>query len=226
MENYILFLLEAGLVAGVYLMFLHDSNRQKIRGSMLGISRGIARTALSRMENTPWVSSEEEGLLTHLTKGLARDKYEKEVWSSCITLKNLSIVQEEIPMSADFMLEQLMANAGILRPVYAEILSAYRGGHTREAFELFSLRVPTKSARIFGGILGKLEQINPAELMEQMCSFQETISAERMTMAMKQAEKNSIIVTMLATATIFCLLLNFAIVVVFMDTMAVLGQIF
>lgn len=226
MEKYILLLLEVGLIAGVYLLFLHDSNRQKIRGSMLGISRGIARSALSRMENIPGANPGEEDFFARLTQGFTRDKYEKEVWSSCITLKNLSIVQEEIPMSADFMLEQLMANAGILRPIYAEILSAYRGGQTKDAFDIFARRVPTKSARIFGGILSKLEQINPAELMEQMCSFQETISAERITMAMKQAEKNSIIVTMLATATIFCLLLNFAIVVVFMDTMAVLGQMF
>lgn len=164
-------------------------------------------------------------LLTRL-RLLNSDKMEREILNSCIVLKNLAVVHRQMPMSADFMLEQLMQSSRTLRNVYADILSAYRNGKGEEAFDIFYERIPIKQARNFSFVLSKIDKINPAELSAQMTAFEETFAGERMTKGLDRAEKKSVITTIAATSAIFAVLLNFAGVVVFMDTLQTLRQIF
>ncbi|SCJ95795.1 Uncharacterised protein [uncultured Eubacterium sp.] len=157
---------------------------------------------------------------------LYSDKAEKEVFHCCIVLKNLAIVHREMPMSADFILEQLMESSKTLRNTFADILSAYRNGKGEDAFAILYSRIPIKECRSFANILSKMDQINPAELVAHMTAFEETFASQRMTKGMKRAERKSLLTTMIATASIFAILLNFTIVVVFMDTLNLLGQVF
>jgi len=154
------------------------------------------------------------------------ERMEREIFNSCIVLKNLAIVHRDMPMSADFILEQLMECSKALKNVYADILSAYRLGQGEEAFLLLAERVPLKTASNFAAVLSRIDKINPAELILHMTAFEETLMGERMTKGMSRAEKKSLITTVAATATIFAILLNFTIVVVFMNTLQMLGQIF
>jgi hypothetical protein len=154
------------------------------------------------------------------------EKMEREVFNSCVMLKNLAIVHKDSPMSADFILEELMDNSLYLRNVYADMLEAYRNGGGEEAFDIFWQRVPIKEVKNFAMVLSKIDMINPAELVTHMRTFEEGFAAARMTRGMKRAERRSVITTAIATATIFAILLNFVIVVVFMDAMAMLGQAF
>lgn len=155
-----------------------------------------------------------------------RDSMEKEIFNSCIVLKNLAVVHRNLPMSADFMLEQMKDSSRALKSVYADILTVYRSGRTEEAFALLPARVPAKSAKNFSMILAKIDQINPAELISQMTAFEEAFAADRVTGNMKRAERKSLVTTMAATASVFAVLLNFTVVVVFMDTMQLLRQAF
>ncbi len=157
---------------------------------------------------------------------LYSDKAEKEVFHCCIILKNLAIVHREMPMSSDFILEQLMESSKTLRNTFADMLSAYRNGKGEDAFSIFYSRIPIKEAKSFANILSKMDQINPAELVTHMTAFEETFASQRMTKGMKRAERKSLLTTMIATASIFAILLNFTIVVVFMDTLNLLGQVF
>ena len=75
-------------------------------------------------------------------------------------------------------------------------------------------------------ILSKLDKLNPAELEAQMQSFQKSIIEKRVTYAVKKVQRNSVILTAFAAATIFALLLNFVVVVVFMHTLQSLNSIF
>lgn len=164
-------------------------------------------------------------LMVHL-RLLNSDRMEKEIFNSCIVLKNLAIVHRDLPMSADFILEQLMDSSRALHNIYADILSAYRNGKGEDSFAIFYEKIPLKSAKNFSFVLAKIDRINPAELITHMTAFEETFAAERMTRGMNRAERRSIITTMAATAAIFAILLNFVIVVVFMDTLRMLGQVF
>ena len=151
---------------------------------------------------------------------------EKELYSSVITLKNLAIVQEKRPLSADFIFQALMENSSSLKPVYEEMISLYRSGRDEEAFRVFGERTGSRTGRNFAAILSKLDKINPAELVKQMEVFQNVMAEERMTAALKSAQRNSIIATMWATAAMFALLINFAVVVVFLDALATLESLF
>ena len=97
---------------------------------------------------------------------------ESELYDSCILLKNLALVYRQMPLSADMILELLMENSWKLKPVYREVLNLYRNGKRQEAFSFFAGAIGTKSGRSFSVILAKLDQINPAELLEQMKVFQ------------------------------------------------------
>lgn len=155
-----------------------------------------------------------------------RERLEKEIFNSCIVLKNLAIVHKDMPMSADFILEQLMESSRSLRNIYADVLSAYRNGKGEEAFRIISSRIPIKAAKNFSFVLAKIDRINPAEMIVHMTAFEETFASERMTKGMRRAERRSLITTMAATAAAFAVLLNFTVVVVFMDTLSLLGQAF
>ena len=52
------------------------------------------------------------------------------------------------------------------------------------------------------------------------------MSEERMTEATKEVQRKSILTTTWATAAIFALLINFTVVVVFMDTLNMLQELF
>ncbi|MGN0659965.1 MAG: hypothetical protein ACI4LA_10235 [Emergencia sp.] len=157
---------------------------------------------------------------------LQTDRLEREIFNSCIVLKNLAIVHRNQPMSCDFMLEQLMECSRPLQTVYADILSAWRSGRGRESFDILYQRIPVKAARHFSFVLSRIDQVNPAELIGHMDAFEETFASERMTKGMQRAERRSLVTTMAAAATIFAILLNFTVVVVFMDTLQMLGQVF
>jgi len=157
---------------------------------------------------------------------LQKDKLERELFHSCVILKNLAIVQQELPMSADFMMEQLMKASRPLRHIYADILSLYRKGEREAAFQVMHQRIPTKSAQDFARILSKLDYMLPSDLVLQMDGFEEIFSSERKTKAMARAERKSMVTTLTSTTTVFVVLLNFTVVVIFLDTLQILQQLF
>jgi len=154
---------------------------------------------------------------------MKKEILELELYDSCITLKNLAIVNGAKPFSGEFLYTMLMENAVKLKPIYREMLLMYRH---EEAFRYFADAVNTKAGRNFAAILTKVEKINPSELIEQMEVFQNMIAEKRMTQALKTAQRNSVITTIWSSATVFSLLINFVVVAVFMDTLNMLKNFF
>ena len=74
--------------------------------------------------------------------------------------------------------------------------------------------------------LYKMNEIRPDELAEQMEVFQEMIRQQKVTEDIRQVQRNSLVTTVMATATVFLLVIDFAVVVVFMHTMAMLEFVF
>lgn len=86
-----------------------------------------------------------------------------------------------------------------------------------KAFSVLEERVQTKAAVNFSLILSKLDQVNPSELVSSMRSFEESFSEERVTRATRRAYIRSLIVTTASAASVFLILMNFIIVVIFLD---------
>ncbi|MCI8608536.1 MAG: hypothetical protein HFE73_02735 [Firmicutes bacterium] len=168
-------------------------------------------------------------LLHRWTEMMERRKgrrMDQEIFDGGMLLKNLAIVEKERTFSADYIYETLMDNSHILKPIYGEMLSLYRGGKDREAFQVWREKCGTRAARNFSMILEKVGQINPEALIEQMEVFQEMMYQQRVTADMEQVERNSLITTLMATAVILIMLIDFAVVVVFLHTMEMIGGTF
>lgn len=155
-----------------------------------------------------------------------KSRMDRELFQSSVILKNLSLVQGHAPFSADYIYEKLMENSVVLRPVYGQMLTVYRSRKSSEAFKIIPMVIGSKTSKNFAIILSKLEKLNPAELEKQMEVFQKSMMETRMTYAIKRVQRSSLILTALATITVFVLLLNFVVVVVFLNTIETLNQLF
>ena len=80
---------------------------------------------------------------------MKKEILELELYDSCITLKNLAIVNGAKPFSGEFLYTMLMENAVKLKPIYREMLLMYRQGRDEEAFRYFADAVNTKAGRNF-----------------------------------------------------------------------------
>ena len=154
------------------------------------------------------------------------DDAEKDLYHSAILLKNMAIVRKDYPVSLDFMIEELSKGAGKLRPVFQEMLTTYRSGRYDEAFRYFSDSVKSEYAVSFVSVLSKMDKINPFELVSQLDILISVIREERITKAMKKAERRSLIVTAFATASELVCLVNFCVVAVFLDMLSKLRFIY
>ena len=150
--------------------------------------------------------------------GLVEDS-EKDLYQAAILLKNLAIVRKDSPVSLDYILEELAKDSGTLKPVFQKTLSIYRGGRYDEAFKFFADSVRSRYGKNLAMILSKMDKINPYEIVTQIDVYIGIIREVRTTEAMKQAERRSLVITAFATASVFTLMINFCVVVVFLDTL-------
>lgn len=155
-----------------------------------------------------------------------KSSLDNELFNGSVILKNLSLVQKESPLSADYMYEKLMENSFFLRPMYRQMITIFRSRNKEAAYKVLPMTVGTRASKNFAIILSKLETLNPSELERQMEAFQKSMMENKMTYAVKRVQRNSLILTVLSTATVFVLLLNFVVVVVFLNTIETLNSLF
>ncbi len=150
----------------------------------------------------------------------------QEFYKSSVILKNLITVTGGSALSADHIYEKLMENSDILKPVYGRMLSLYRSGKDEEAFRVPVDIIGTREARSFALILSKVDKIDPAELKAQTEIFQNSMTEKKVTAAMKQAQRNSAVITALSAGCVFALLINFTVVAVFMKSLDMMSSVF
>ena len=92
--------------------------------------------------------------------------------------------------------------------------------------ESLGQEIGTRAGRNFALILSKLERLEPAQMAEQMEMFAESLSEAAMTAAMKKAQRAGVIITALGAASVFALLVNFTVVVIFLRTVDLLSGVF
>ena len=138
----------------------------------------------------------------------------------------MAIVRKKYPVSLDYILEELSRGSSKRRPVFQKMLSLYRSGRYDEAFEYFEGSVNSKYSGIFVSLLSKIDKINPYELASQLDIYIDAVREARVTTQMKQAERRSLIITAFAASAVLAGLVNFCVVVVFLDTLSGLRYIF
>lgn len=163
-----------------------------------------------------------------ITKGLKKRRGEKlddEIYKSCVLLKNLAIVQKDKPWGAEYIYTQLIEHSKELRPMFADMIMQHRLGNDEKAFEIMSERIGTKTGKEFVQILSNLDSLNPSDMVEQLAIFQDALQERKLTLEMKKAETRSNIVYLATTLTMLILIVNFAMLVIFMDAMAQMNNL-
>ena len=206
------------MIAGLLFLYITGFSLWLMNGSAEPANRVSRRWRFKRKLKQ---IAEREGVgkkfLMKYEAGLQKKKknqIDREIFNSSVLLKNLAIAEKGRAFSADYIYERLLEHSGKLRPVYGKMISLYRSGKDQEAWKLMGNLCGTRAAKNFSMILSKLNQIDPAELIEQMEVFQEAMEQERTSREVKEIQKNGLIAASFAFASAFALLINFAAAVV------------
>lgn len=158
-------------------------------------------------------------IVTDMLKIEYRNKKDIELYRAISQLKNIAIAQQGRPLGGDFIIEQLMKFTELTKKDFTQLLSEFRIGNEEEACREFAKNIDTKLGLEFSNVLLKLDHINPVELKEQLVLYQENVKAERLTIKLRRNETRSTLLFIPITTLALMVLLNFVIIVIFIDQM-------
>lgn len=150
----------------------------------------------------------------------------KSLMTDIALLKSIIICNRESPLSTEKILEEMAIYSNGLSKTYLKVVSEYRKNKGKRAFDAVTDRYQGHIWESYKRILVRLEDFDPIELIDQISALQELVLQNQISKSMVDVEKKANLLTIIATASVFAVILNFAVVVVFMDTMAMLGKVF
>ncbi|WP_430882710.1 hypothetical protein [Fusibacter sp. JL216-2] len=165
------------------------------------------------------------GFFMEVFKKGQEDQIDKEVFEAMTQLKNLCIAQADFPLSGDYMIEQVMKFSQITKHAYSKMLVLWRLGDSESACEVFAVTLNTKMSRELSSIFLKLESMAPVEMAEHLNLYQSHIREERMTKHLRKQEMMSYVLYAPVIASAFAIMLNFMVVVIWLDTMELMQKI-
>jgi len=157
--------------------------------------------------------------LVDFLKNEYKNKKDIEIYRAITQLKNLAIAQQDKPLGADFIIEQLMKFTNITKSTFSKMLSIWRLGQEEKACEYFAKNIDTKLGTELAGVLLKLDKINPVELKEQLILYQNNVKSEKKTEHLRKMEALSTLIYLPIIGTALIVLLNFVIITIYIDQM-------
>lgn len=133
-------------------------------------------------------------------------------------LKNLIITCKDKPLSAEFIINNLIKFSSFTKPILTKFLSLYRLNRIEEAYSYFVSEIGVKVGREFASLLTKLDEIEPVNLIQQLKLHQEAIRDSYMTERIKRDKLISDLSFIPIIALIFLILLNFVFITFFIDS--------
>lgn len=207
---------------GWCLYLLQKKGAMENERTFFSMMRELLKRIWNQIPNREWLLEK----AVEQRNRLKQPELELELYKGSVLLKNLVLAEKNHPFSADYLMERLMEHSLRLRPAYGRILTLYRSGMDADAFSVLESFCKTRAAKNFSLVLSKLDLIAPDELVRQIAVFQEMMEQQRITAEMKLVQRNSIIITVLAVGTMFVMMIDFTIVVVFMHTMTRMSSMF
>lgn len=141
-----------------------------------------------------------------------------EIYRAISQLKNIALARKDTPPGSDFVLEQLNKFTNIIRPVFNKTIALWSLGEKDEACDYLEQAIDTKEATELANILRKLDDLEPYELKNQLTLLQESIKKERETRKIKNNENVSNLVYLIVITTCVIIMVNFVIVVYYIET--------
>lgn len=136
-----------------------------------------------------------------------------ELMSVITQMKNLSVSNKEKPISAVFMLKELMRFTKVTKPVFAKTVTLLIRDGPREASGYFAEAFGTKLGENFAAVILKLDELNPMEFTAQLELFQISIREMKKTKKNKRQENEANIMFVLASLQVLLITMNFIMMV-------------
>jgi hypothetical protein len=159
-------------------------------------------------------------------KAFREKQMDREIFESVTFLRNLASIEKGRNSSADFVIERLSENNGLLRPVFIKMLNLLRINQQKEAAALFSRKVGTPAGRDFAGLLLQWDRMEPGELLETLLSFEKSMKAVRLTDQKRRDEIVSDLIYFPVVLNILAIFINFIYVAYFIDQKEMLQMFF
>ena len=161
--------------------------------------------------NTPF------GMLVSFLTSEFKAKKNRELYRAISQLKNLSIARRNESIGSDYVITEIMKFTNITKPIFSKMLSFWYIGRKEEAVEYFTEKIDTREGGDLGSLFLKLDSLNIFELADQLDLFQTNVKTERRTKREKANERNSNIMYEVVIISAFVVLLNFVVIVLYID---------
>lgn len=148
-----------------------------------------------------------------------KNKLNIELYRCILQLKNIAITRKDISFSSDFLLEQLSKFTKRTKPIFNRMIALWSIGKKEEACNYFASVIDTKEAEQLSNLFRKLDNLFPNELYNQIVLLQEAMKKERETSKLVANENKSNLIYFIVIATSVVVLINFVIVVYYLETL-------
>ncbi len=141
-----------------------------------------------------------------------------EIYRAITQLKNIAVAKKNDPLGSDFILQQLHKFTRTTRSVFNQLLALWSLGKKEEACDYFEKAIQTKEAQELANLFRKLDDLNPNELHHQIILLQEMIKRDRETKKIMENENKSNFVYLFVISTSMIILINFVVIVYYLET--------
>lgn len=148
-----------------------------------------------------------------------RGKQNAEIFQAMSQLKNIVIARKDTPLGSDFILDQIRKFTKTTRPVFNRMIALWSLGKKDQACDYFEEAIQTREAAELANLFRKLDDLNPHELHQQIILLQEMIKRERETRKLKANENKGNLVYFIVISTSMVILINFVVVVYYLEMM-------
>lgn len=155
-----------------------------------------------------------------------RNKVNIEIYRIFSQLKNMTMNRKDNPPGATFMFEQLKKFTKVIRPALNRFITLYNEDKLDEAHRYLQNALNTHAGHDLADLLIKLDKINPQELKNQLSVYQEKVRLERETASKKKNENRSNIIYFIVMLSLFIIVMNFIVVVFYLDSLSLMKYLF
>lgn len=147
-----------------------------------------------------------------------RYKINVEIYRVLSQLKNMALFHSDKPLGALFIFQQINKFTKVTRPIFNRLIYLYQSNRKEDAIAFFENEIGTKEASELVNVLMKLDYLTPAELKSQLELYQQHVKTERATQRKKSNENKSNLVYLMVVLSLFIIVLNFIIIVAYLDS--------
>lgn len=162
-------------------------------------------------------------IITSLLTKEFRDKKNKEVYMSICQLKNIAAINVG-DIGSDYILEHLIKFTNYTKPVFSKMLKMWYEYDKEIACDYFASAIDTEEGKNLADIFRKLDDISPSEIKAELEVYQSSFISKRQTVKEKKNENRGYILYGFVIISAMAVLVNFVMIVLFIDTLLKLNS--